>query len=112
MTTSAPAAMALTMSPLVVKGKVLVGVRREGDNAVIQVLDSGIGIPASKFRTVFKEFARLDEGAKTASGLGLGLSIVDRISRVLNHTVDLQSKPGKGTRFRVVMPVDRTAKVV
>ena len=94
------------------KGKVLVGVRREGDNAVIQVLDSGIGIPASKFRTVFKEFARLDEGAKTASGLGLGLSIVDRISRVLNHTVDLQSKPGKGTRFRVVMPVDRTAKVV
>jgi len=91
------------------KGKVLVGVRREGDNAVIQVLDSGIGIPPSKFRTVFKEFARLDEGARTASGLGLGLSIVDRISRVLNHAVDLQSKPGKGTRFRVTMPIDRAA---
>ncbi|OBZ96674.1 histidine kinase [Pararhizobium polonicum] len=90
-------------------GKVLVGVRREGGNAIIQVLDSGIGIPASKFRTVFKEFARLDEGARTASGLGLGLSIVDRISRVLNHSVDLQSKPGKGTRFRVTMPIDRTA---
>ncbi|MBP1858222.1 PAS domain-containing hybrid sensor histidine kinase/response regulator [Rhizobium herbae] len=90
-------------------GKVLVGVRREGGNAVIQVLDSGIGIPASKFRTVFKEFSRLDEGARTASGLGLGLSIVDRISRVLNHSVDLQSKPGKGTRFRVTMPIDRTA---
>ena len=89
-------------------GKVLVGVRREGGDAVIQVLDSGIGIPASKFRTVFKEFARLDEGAKTAAGLGLGLSIVDRISRVLNHSVDLQSKPGKGTRFRVRMPIDRT----
>ncbi|WP_075292363.1 PAS domain-containing hybrid sensor histidine kinase/response regulator [Pararhizobium arenae] len=94
------------------KGKVLVGVRREGDQAVIQVLDSGIGIPSSKFRTVFKEFARLDEGAKTASGLGLGLSIVDRISRVLNHSVDLQSKPGKGTRFRVTMPIDKTAKAV
>ncbi|WP_244490008.1 hybrid sensor histidine kinase/response regulator, partial [Rhizobium sp. Leaf386] len=91
------------------EGKVLVGVRREGGNAIIQVLDSGIGIPASKFRTVFKEFARLDEGAKTASGLGLGLSIVDRISRVLNHQVDLQSKPGKGTRFRVTMPIDRNA---
>ncbi|WP_455273010.1 PAS domain-containing hybrid sensor histidine kinase/response regulator [Rhizobium herbae] len=89
-------------------GKVLVGVRREGGDAVIQVLDSGIGIPASKFRTVFKEFARLDEGAKTATGLGLGLSIVDRISRVLNHSVDLQSKPGKGTRFRVRMPIDST----
>jgi Na+/proline symporter/signal transduction histidine kinase/CheY-like chemotaxis protein len=90
-------------------GKVLVGVRREGGEAVIQVLDSGIGIPASKFRTVFKEFARLDEGAKTAAGLGLGLSIVDRISRVLNHSVDLQSKPGKGTRFRVRMTIDSTA---
>ncbi len=94
------------------RGKVLVGVRREGGNAVIQVLDSGIGIPASKFRTVFKEFARLDEGAKTASGLGLGLSIVDRISRVLNHAVDLQSKPGTGTRFRVTMPIDRTTGTV
>ncbi|MEK1927094.1 MAG: PAS domain-containing hybrid sensor histidine kinase/response regulator [Rhizobium giardinii] len=94
------------------KGKVLVGVRREGGNAVVQVLDSGIGIPASKFRTVFKEFARLDEGAKTASGLGLGLSIVDRISRVLNHAVDLQSKPGAGTRFRVTMPIDRTTRAI
>jgi Na+/proline symporter/signal transduction histidine kinase/CheY-like chemotaxis protein len=94
------------------RGKVLVGVRREGGNAVIQVLDSGIGIPPSKFRTVFKEFARLDEGAKTASGLGLGLSIVDRISRVLNHAVDLQSKPGMGTRFRVTMPIDRAAGTI
>jgi Na+/proline symporter/signal transduction histidine kinase len=94
------------------RGKVLVGVRREGGNAVIQVLDSGIGIPPSKFRTVFKEFARLDEGAKTASGLGLGLSIVDRISRVLNHAVDLQSQPGKGTRFRVTMPIDRAAGTI
>jgi CheY-like chemotaxis protein/anti-sigma regulatory factor (Ser/Thr protein kinase) len=94
------------------RGKVLVGVRREGGNAVIQVLDSGIGIPPSKFRTVFKEFARLDEGAKTASGLGLGLSIVDRISRVLNHAVDLQSKPGMGTRFRVTMPIDRAAGII
>ncbi|HTO31764.1 MAG TPA: PAS-domain containing protein, partial [Pararhizobium sp.] len=92
-----------------IQGKVLVGVRREGGNAIIQVLDSGIGIPASKFRTVFKEFARLEEGVKTASGLGLGLSIVDRISRVLNHSVDLQSKPGKGTRFRVTMPIDSNA---
>ncbi|OJF98491.1 PAS domain-containing hybrid sensor histidine kinase/response regulator [Pararhizobium antarcticum] len=89
-------------------GKVLVGVRRRGEQAVIEVLDSGIGIPASKFRTVFKEFARLDEGVRTAAGLGLGLSIVDRISRVLSHPVDLQSKSGKGTRFRVTLPIDRT----
>jgi Na+/proline symporter/signal transduction histidine kinase len=92
-----------------IDGKVLVGARRRGDRVVIEVLDSGIGIPPSKFRTVFKEFARLDEGARTAAGLGLGLSIVDRISRVLNHPVQLQSAPGRGTLFRVEMPRDVTA---
>ncbi|TCN36341.1 PAS domain-containing hybrid sensor histidine kinase/response regulator [Sinorhizobium americanum] len=91
------------------EGKVLVGVRRHRQTATIEVLDSGIGIPASKFRTVFKEFARLDEGARTASGLGLGLSIVDRISRVLNHPVSLQSEPGKGTGFKVAVPLDTIA---
>lgn len=90
-------------------GKVLVGVRRQGGHASIQVFDSGIGIPSSKFRTVFKEFARLDEGARTAPGLGLGLSIVDRISRVLGHPVDLQSTTGKGTSFKVRIPIDATA---
>ncbi|MCF3643169.1 hybrid sensor histidine kinase/response regulator [Rhizobium sp. TRM95111] len=90
-------------------GKIVVGVRRRGTAAHIQVVDSGIGIPASKFRTVFKEFARLDEGARTAPGLGLGLSIVDRISRVLGHPVDLQSVPGRGTSFKVRVPVDESA---
>jgi Na+/proline symporter/signal transduction histidine kinase/CheY-like chemotaxis protein len=92
-----------------IDGKVLIGARRRGDHVVIEVLDSGIGIPPSKFRTVFKEFARLDEGAKTASGLGLGLSIVDRISRVLNHPVQLSSQPGAGTIFRVRVPIDLAA---
>jgi CheY-like chemotaxis protein len=87
-------------------GRVVVGARRLGDKVVIQVTDSGIGIPASKFRTVFKEFARLEEGMRTATGLGLGLSIVDRIARVLQHPVELTSKPGKGTTFRVVMPIE------
>lgn len=90
-------------------GKVLVGARRRGNEVVIDVLDSGIGIPSSKFKTVFKEFARLDEGARTAAGLGLGLSIVDRISRVLSHPVELASTPGRGTMFRVRMPRDMAA---
>jgi Na+/proline symporter/signal transduction histidine kinase len=86
-------------------GKVLVGVRKRGDQAVLQVTDSGIGIPSSKFRTVFKEFARLDEGMKNASGLGLGLSIVDRIARVLQHPVALESRQEHGSSFRVSMPL-------
>ena len=88
------------------EGKVLIGVRRRGAKVVIHVLDTGIGIPPSKFRTVFKEFARLDEGVRTAAGLGLGLSIVDRIARVLKHSVDISSEPSKGTQFRVELPLE------
>lgn len=92
-----------------VSGKVIVGARRRGDKVIIEVLDSGIGIPSSKFRTVFKEFARLEDGARTASGLGLGLSIVDRLSRMLSHPVQLASQPGRGTTFRVEIPRDLSA---
>ncbi|PRX09098.1 UNVERIFIED_ORG: Na+/proline symporter [Martelella mediterranea] len=86
-------------------GKVLVGVRRRGDHAVIEVHDTGIGIPASKAETVFGEFTRLDEGARAAQGLGLGLSIVDRLSRMLAHPVSLASRPGEGTVFRITVPL-------
>ena len=85
-------------------GRVLIGVRHRGARVQVQVVDTGIGIPSAKFRTVFKEFARLDEGVRAATGLGLGLSIVDRIARVLNHPVHLNSRPGRGTDFRVEIP--------
>jgi signal transduction histidine kinase len=86
-------------------GSVLVGVRRRGSLVEILVADTGIGIPEDKLNTVFREFTRLDEGAREAQGLGLGLSIVDRIARVLNLEIRLDSDLGKGTRFSVVLPV-------
>lgn len=86
------------------EGRVLVGVRRRRGRLTVEVLDTGLGIPASKQKLIFQEFQRLDQGAKIARGLGLGLSIVERIGRVLGHTVDLQSVPGKGSRFFVDVP--------
>ncbi|MEN0000748.1 MAG: PAS domain-containing hybrid sensor histidine kinase/response regulator [Pseudomonadota bacterium] len=86
-------------------GRVLVGVRRRGDSIDLIVADTGIGIPKERAQHVFKEFQRLDDGARTASGLGLGLSIVDRISRVLNLPVTLRSDFGKGSVFSVDIPV-------
>ncbi|MGE0502127.1 MAG: PAS-domain containing protein [Rhizobiaceae bacterium] len=86
-------------------GRVLVGVRRRGALAEIQVLDTGIGIAGDKLNTVFREFTRLEEGAREAQGLGLGLSIVDRIARVLRLEIRIFSLPGKGTRFSVLVPV-------
>ncbi len=91
-------------------GKVLVGVRRRGELCEIQVLDTGIGIPESKLNHVFSEFTRLDEGVREAEGLGLGLSIVDRIARVLRLEIRIWSIPAKGTRFSVILPVSSQAE--
>jgi Na+/proline symporter/signal transduction histidine kinase/CheY-like chemotaxis protein len=85
-------------------GKVLVGCRRRGNQISIEVLDTGLGIPLSKQKTVFREFQRLDQGAKVARGLGLGLSIVERIARTLDHKLTLVSTSGRGTRFCVLVP--------
>ncbi|MBE1708225.1 MULTISPECIES: PAS domain-containing hybrid sensor histidine kinase/response regulator [Mesorhizobium] len=87
------------------RGRILVGVRRRDELAEIQVIDTGIGIAGEKLNTVFHEFTRLDEGAREAEGLGLGLSIVDRIARVLRLEIRIFSNPGKGTRFSVILPV-------
>jgi Na+/proline symporter/signal transduction histidine kinase/ActR/RegA family two-component response regulator len=86
-------------------GRVLVGARRRGGRLVLEVWDTGLGIPPSKQKVVFREFLRLDQGAKVARGLGLGLSIVERIGRVLEHGVTLSSEPGRGSVFRVSVPV-------
>jgi Na+/proline symporter/signal transduction histidine kinase/CheY-like chemotaxis protein len=85
-------------------GKVLVGTRRRGAAVSIEVLDTGLGIPADKQATIFEEFRRLDQGARVARGLGLGLSIVDRIARLLGHPLTLTSQAGRGSRFAVVVP--------
>jgi signal transduction histidine kinase len=94
------------------KGRVLFGCRLRGGNLRIDVYDTGLGIPASKKKIIFREFHRLDEGAKVARGLGLGLSIVQRIGRVLDHKIDLISVPGRGSRFSVEMPLSSAVPLV
>jgi len=90
-------------------GKVLVGCRRAGKDVRIEVWDTGLGIPNDGQRTVFEEFRRLDQGARIARGLGLGLSIVERLGRVLGHPVGLESRLGEGSVFSVTAPRGETA---
>jgi signal transduction histidine kinase/CheY-like chemotaxis protein len=86
------------------RGRVLVGCRRGKKNLRIEVIDTGMGIPADKQKVIFKEFFRLDRGAQVARGLGLGLSIVERIARILDHKVALRSNIGRGSAFTVELP--------
>ncbi len=94
------------------KGRVLVGCRRAGGAVRIEVWDTGLGIPADRQRAVFEEFRRLDQGARVARGLGLGLSIVERLSRVLDHPVGLDSRPGEGSVFFVTAPIGAAAPTI
>ncbi|MFD1695096.1 PAS domain-containing hybrid sensor histidine kinase/response regulator [Roseibium aestuarii] len=93
------------------EGRVLIGCRRRNGQLMIEVHDTGMGIPPSKLKQIFEEFRRLDEGARAAKGLGLGLSIVDRIAQVLGHRVDVISRVEEGSCFRVTVPVAASVPV-
>ena len=87
------------------RGGIVVGCRRRGDSIRIEVWDSGIGVAEDQQRNIFGEFYQV--GAPTSgerAGLGLGLSIVDGLCRLLGHPIDLASRPGKGSRFAVAVP--------
>jgi Na+/proline symporter/signal transduction histidine kinase len=94
------------------EGRVLVGVRHAGPTARIEVIDTGPGIPEEAHETIFQEFLRLDPRANPERGLGLGLSIVRRIARILEHPIEITSRtepvgPGThtGSRFALSVPV-------
>lgn len=85
-------------------GKVVIGIRhRVARQVEIWVCDTGPGIAADKHREVFAEFHQLDS-QRNNPGLGLGLTIVERMSALLEHPVGLFSQPQKGTRFTVSLP--------
>ena len=89
-------------------GRVLIGCRRHGTALQIGVYDTGVGVPILKRGEIFKEFHRLEQGARIARGLGLGLSIVERLARVLNHGIALDANVSGGSFFSVTVPVAKT----
>lgn len=85
-------------------GKILLGCRRRGNTVRIKVWDTGIGIAEDELHAIFDEFHQVDNPARERSqGLGLGLSIVQRLGRLLGHAVDVSSVPGKGSIFTVTI---------
>jgi CheY-like chemotaxis protein len=87
------------------RGGLLVGCRRRGGQLRIEVWDTGAGIPPDQRRNIFDEFYRLGEPDRDRkAGLGLGLAIVDRLCRLLDHPIALTSTLGTGSRFAVTVP--------
>jgi signal transduction histidine kinase/CheY-like chemotaxis protein len=91
-------------------GRVLVGCRRRGGRIRLDVVDSGIGFSREQHQLLFAEFSRLEQGARMAQGLGLGLSIVDRLVDAMGLTLDVESVEGKGSRFSLYLPRGKIEK--
>ncbi|MEO8997672.1 MAG: PAS domain-containing hybrid sensor histidine kinase/response regulator [Rhodanobacter sp.] len=87
------------------KGSVLLGARRVGAEVRIEVWDSGPGIAAEQRARIFDEFQRLEQPSPWGErGLGLGLSICDRLAGILGHRLDLHSQVNHGSCFAVSVP--------
>ena len=87
------------------RGAVMVGCRPRGGRLQFEVRDSGPGIAEDQKRSIFREFYQVvAQASRHRGGLGLGLAIVDRLSTLLDHPVSLESAPGRGSRFSVLVP--------
>ena len=87
------------------QGGVLVGVRKRGGRVWMEIFDTGIGIAATDRARIFDEFQRIGREGGGVPGMGLGLSIVRRACAKLGHPIAMDSEPGRGTVFRVSLPL-------
>ncbi|PCI46750.1 MAG: hybrid sensor histidine kinase/response regulator, partial [Alphaproteobacteria bacterium] len=95
------------------KGGILIGCRTGGNNITIQVIDSGIGIRKNQLDGIFEEFIQVHEDPSVdGRGIGLGLSIVRRISALLEAPIQVKSAFGKGSLFNIILPKGEKNKVI
>ncbi|WP_265534530.1 PAS domain-containing hybrid sensor histidine kinase/response regulator [Pseudomonas saponiphila] len=88
------------------RGSILLAARRRGEQLRLEVWDTGRGIAADRLESIFLEFNQLDVGrAADRKGVGLGLAIVERIAKILGYRVQVQSWPGRGSRFSIEVPL-------
>ncbi|MBU3181937.1 sensor histidine kinase [Clostridium psychrophilum] len=87
-------------------GKIEVNIYNKVDSVVIAVKDTGIGIPEEKQSAIFEKFVQVDKSlSRNREGSGIGLSLVKELIVIHNGTIELQSTPGKGSEFKVEIPV-------
>lgn len=87
------------------RGGVLVAARRHATGVALEVWDTGPGIPTDKLEMIFREFYQIDNPERDRSrGLGMGLAIVQRLCHLLQHPLEVRSREGRGSVFRLVVP--------
>ena len=91
------------------QGNVTVSLRRQGDELVIRVSDTGMGVPQEALPRIFDRFYRVNRPGKEIKGTGLGLAIVKRIIDAHGGRIEVESEPTVGTVFAVFLPVAYTA---
>lgn len=87
-------------------GHITIGNRLNGDQVILEISDSGIGIPPESLELIFEEYYQVENKSRDRSrGMGLGLSIVRHLTRLLDHDLTVSSTVGKGTSFSLCIPV-------
>ena len=90
-----------------IEDEIGIGTTIEGDEAVMWVRDSGVGIPPSEQRQIFGRFARGTQSRGRYDGTGIGLAIVRAIAEAHGGRVRVTSRPGEGARFDIIIPVEQ-----
>lgn len=85
------------------RGRVVLGCRRRGTHVEVQVIDTGLGMTEEEQRC-FQEFVQLQSASAERQGIGLGLAIVQRLARLLDHPLHMRSHPGHGTVVGIIVP--------
>lgn len=93
-------------------GGVLLACRKRNGQACIEIWDTGRGIPDADMESIFKRFYQVDKKSEQEQqGYGLGLSIVKRLAEMLHHPIEVQSTFGRGTMFRVLVPITERSRI-
>jgi signal transduction histidine kinase len=91
------------------EGSIQITIEKDGENAVVQVRDTGIGIPPEEQEKIFKRFYRVDKSRSRESGcVGLGLSIAEWIVHAHRGRIEVESELNRGSTFTVYLPLLKT----